>query len=61
MSHALTWPEKFLQCLSVSECKCSFKQLLFLLPVEVSHEAASGLSITACHSHTGLEDFCGLF
>lgn len=53
--------KSFCNFLRVSEYKCSFKQLLFLIPVEVSHEAASDLNITACHGHTGLDDFCGLF
>lgn len=54
--------KKLLPFLRVSKYKCSSKQLLFLIPVEVSHkEAASGSSITTGHSRTGLEDFYGLF
>lgn len=52
--HAFMGHERLLQILRVSEYKISFKQLLFLIPVEVSQEAASGLSI-------GPRDFCGLF
>lgn len=37
---ALMWLERFLQVLRVSEYKFSFKQLVFLLPVGVSHKAA---------------------
>lgn len=50
--------ERLLQVWRVSEYKVSLKQLQFLISVEDSQEAASGLSIIACHGHTGLEDFC---
>lgn len=60
--HALMCLERHLQVLRVSKYyNFSFKQLLFLIAVEVSHKAASGLNIVACHGCTGLEDFCGLF
>lgn len=48
------WLERLLQVLRVSEYKFSFKQLLFLISVEVSQEASSGLNIMAGQGHTGL-------